>query len=293
MRDGNVWTSAGVTAGMDLALALVDDDLGRDVALMTARQLVLFVQRPGGQAQFSAQLGAQVAERDPLRELQAWIAEHPDEDHAVERLAARVAMSPRHFARVFRAEVGCTPAAYVETVRVEVARRLLETTGSARRRHRARRRLRHARDDAARVRPPGRRQPDRVPRPLPPRSGPSLKEETAWTSPAHLRRLTALDTIGPYEVLQRLPGAEVKFVAAERGPVRTDQGCSASSPTTRSTRSRAPTSSSCPAASARARSIEDEPTLEWIRAIDASSTWTTSVCTGSMLLGAAGLLEGK
>jgi transcriptional regulator GlxA family with amidase domain len=131
VRDGNVWTSAGVTAGMDLALALVDDDLGRDVALMTARQLVLFVQRPGGQSQFSAQLGAQVAARDPLRDLQAWIVEHPDEDHAVERLAARVAMSPRHFARVFRDDVGCTPAAYVESVRVEVARRLLEQTGSS------------------------------------------------------------------------------------------------------------------------------------------------------------------
>jgi transcriptional regulator GlxA family with amidase domain len=129
VRDGNVWTSAGVTAGMDLALALVADDLGRDVALMTARQLVLFVQRPGGQSQFSAQLGAQVAARDPLRELQGWIAEHPEADHAVEQLAARVAMSPRHFARVFRDEVGSTPAAYVETVRVEVARRLLETTG--------------------------------------------------------------------------------------------------------------------------------------------------------------------
>jgi len=129
VRDGNVFTSAGVTAGMDLALALVSDDLGRDVALMTARQLVLFVQRPGGQSQFSAQLGAQVAARDPLRDLQAWIAEHPDEDHAVERLAARVAMSPRHFARVFRDEVGSTPAAYVESVRVEVARRLFETTG--------------------------------------------------------------------------------------------------------------------------------------------------------------------
>jgi transcriptional regulator GlxA family with amidase domain len=129
VRDGNVWTSAGVTAGMDLALALVDDDLGRDVALMTARQLVLFVQRPGGQSQFSAQLGAQVAARDPLRDLQHWIAEHPEEDHAVERLAARVSMSPRNFARVFRHEVGSTPAAYVETVRVEAARRLLETTG--------------------------------------------------------------------------------------------------------------------------------------------------------------------
>jgi transcriptional regulator GlxA family with amidase domain len=131
VRDGNVWTSAGVTAGMDLALALVDEDLGRDVALMTARQLVLFVQRPGGQSQFSAQLGAQVAARQPLRELQHWIVEHPDADLSVDRLATHVAMSPRHFARVFREEVGATPAVYVESVRVEVARRLLETTDYA------------------------------------------------------------------------------------------------------------------------------------------------------------------
>jgi transcriptional regulator GlxA family with amidase domain len=129
VADGNVFTSAGVTAGMDLALALVEADLGREVALLTARQLVLFVQRSGGQAQFSHQLGAQLAERDPLRELQLSIAEHPDGDYRVERLASRVAMSPRHFARVFRAEVGCSPAAYVERARLEVARRMLETTG--------------------------------------------------------------------------------------------------------------------------------------------------------------------
>jgi transcriptional regulator GlxA family with amidase domain len=128
VRDGNIWTSAGVTAGMDLALALVADDMGQDVARAAARQLVMYVQRPGGQAQFSAQLGAQRAARDPLRELQGWIGEHPAEDHSVERLAAHVAMSPRHFARVFRDDVGCTPAAYVEQVRMEVARRLLETT---------------------------------------------------------------------------------------------------------------------------------------------------------------------
>jgi transcriptional regulator GlxA family with amidase domain len=128
VRDGNVWTSAGVTAGMDLALALVADDHGPERALAVARWLVMYVQRPGGQAQFSAQLATQAACRDPLRELQAWIAEHPEGDHTVERLAARVAMSPRNFARVFRAEVGCTPGAYVERTRVEVARRLLETT---------------------------------------------------------------------------------------------------------------------------------------------------------------------
>jgi transcriptional regulator GlxA family with amidase domain len=128
VRDGNVWTSAGVTAGMDLALALVADDMGQDVARRVARRLVMYVQRPGGQTQFSAQLRAQRAARDPLRDLQSWIGEHPAEGHRVDQLASRVAMSPRHFARVFRAEVGCTPAAYVEQVRVEVARRLLETT---------------------------------------------------------------------------------------------------------------------------------------------------------------------
>jgi transcriptional regulator GlxA family with amidase domain len=128
VRDGNLWTSAGVTAGMDLALALVGADHGRDVALRVARPLVMYVQRPGGQAQFSAQLAAQNAGPDPQRALQAWIAEHPDEDCSVDALAARVAMSARNFARVFRAEVGCSPAAYVARVRVEVARRLLETT---------------------------------------------------------------------------------------------------------------------------------------------------------------------
>jgi transcriptional regulator GlxA family with amidase domain len=128
VHDGNVWTSAGVTAGMDLALGLVAQDRGRDIALRVARQLVMYVQRPGGQSQFSVQLEAQAAGRDPIRDVQAAIAEHPEADHSVERLAARAHMSPRHFARVFRTEVGATPAAYVERARIEAARRLLETT---------------------------------------------------------------------------------------------------------------------------------------------------------------------
>lgn len=131
VRDGHVWTSAGVTAGMDLALALVEDDHGRDVALDTARRLVMYVQRPGGQSQFSAALRAQSAERAPLREVQAWIAEHLDHDLTVPRLAERAAMSPRSFARTFAREVGVTPARYVEDLRVEAARRLLESTGRA------------------------------------------------------------------------------------------------------------------------------------------------------------------
>jgi transcriptional regulator GlxA family with amidase domain len=126
VRDGDVWSSAGITAGMDLALAMVEDDLGHEVALQTARWLVLFVQRPGGQAQFSASLAAQRAERAPLRELQAWILDHVDGDLSVPALAARAHMSPRHFARAFAKEVGVTPAAYVETVRVERARQQLE-----------------------------------------------------------------------------------------------------------------------------------------------------------------------
>jgi transcriptional regulator GlxA family with amidase domain len=125
-RDGRVWTSAGVTAGMDLALALVEDDLGRDLALEVSRQMVFFLKRPGGQSQFSAQLAGQMASRDPLRELQTWIVEHPEEDLSIERLAGRVGMSARHFARVFRAEVGLSPGRFVESVRVEAARRRLE-----------------------------------------------------------------------------------------------------------------------------------------------------------------------
>jgi transcriptional regulator GlxA family with amidase domain len=126
VRDGNVYTSAGVTAGMDLALALVEDDCGRELALRAARQMVLFLRRPGGQSQFSAQLAVQAADREPLRELQAWVVDHPGADCSVPALAQRVAMSPRNFARVFLREVGMTPAHYVEQVRVEAARRRLE-----------------------------------------------------------------------------------------------------------------------------------------------------------------------
>jgi transcriptional regulator GlxA family with amidase domain len=127
VRDGKVSTSAGVTAGMDLALELVEEDGGRDLALAVARWLVMFLRRPGGQSQFSVQLRAQVAERRGLRDLQAWIADHLGDDLSVPALARRARMSPRNFARAFRREIGATPAAYVEAQRVEAARRLLET----------------------------------------------------------------------------------------------------------------------------------------------------------------------
>jgi transcriptional regulator GlxA family with amidase domain len=129
VRDGDVYTSAGVTAGMDLALALVEADHGRDLALSIARQLVLFLRRPGNQAQFSAPLGAQIAERDGLRDAQRYVVEHPELDCSVAALAQVAAMSERNFTRCFTAEVGVTPARYVERIRLETARRLLEDSG--------------------------------------------------------------------------------------------------------------------------------------------------------------------
>jgi transcriptional regulator GlxA family with amidase domain len=126
--DGSIYTSAGVTAGIDLALALVEEDLGPDAAREVAQELVVFLRRPGGQSQFSAQMAAPPAEREPLRELQAWIATNVAADLSVPALAARATMSPRNFARAFRHETGITPAAYVESVRVEQARIALEAS---------------------------------------------------------------------------------------------------------------------------------------------------------------------
>ncbi|MFW5418291.1 GlxA family transcriptional regulator [Nocardiopsis sp. CNT-189] len=126
VRDGRVSTSAGVTAGIDLALALVEEDAGREAAAAVARYLVMYLRRPGGQAQFSAVLSAQEARRPPVRELQHWIAENPGADLSVEALAGRAGLSPRQFARVFAGEVGVTPGRFVEGVRLEAARRALE-----------------------------------------------------------------------------------------------------------------------------------------------------------------------
>ncbi|MBB4661274.1 GlxA family transcriptional regulator [Conexibacter arvalis] len=129
VRDGDVMTSAGVTAGIDASLALVEEDVGREVALAIARHLVVFLRRPGNQTQFSAQLSAQVAQREPLREVQRWIDDNPAGDCSVEALAARACLSPRQFARAFAHEVGVTPGRYVDQVRLETARRLLEESG--------------------------------------------------------------------------------------------------------------------------------------------------------------------
>ncbi len=128
VRDGSIWTSAGVTAGMDLALALVEEDLGREAALTIARHLVLFLRRPANQSQFSATLAAQEPERGALRDVQRFAVENLAADLSVQALAVRAHMSARHFARSFRAEAGITPARYVERLRLEAARRALEDT---------------------------------------------------------------------------------------------------------------------------------------------------------------------
>lgn len=131
IAEGDLWTSAGVTAGIDLALALVEQDHDRGLALKIARRLVMFLRRPGGQAQFSATLVAQQPAREPLREIQRELVEDVGGDHRVEAMAQRAHMSPRHFARAFRAETGLTPARYVERVRLEAARRRLEESEEA------------------------------------------------------------------------------------------------------------------------------------------------------------------
>jgi transcriptional regulator GlxA family with amidase domain len=128
IKDGNCYTSAGVTAGIDLALALVEEDLGREVALRAAQMMVVFLRRPGGQSQFSATLTAQKAERNALADLLAWLPEHLISDLSIKAMARIVAMSPRNFSRAFKQAVGSTPAQHLETLRVEAARRLLETS---------------------------------------------------------------------------------------------------------------------------------------------------------------------
>lgn len=129
IRDGKVWSSAGVTAGIDLSLALVQDDLGVDVAQTVARWLVMFLHRPGGQTQYASPVWVPRAERSTVRAVQDLVEAAPDGDHRLPVLAAAAAMSVRHFSRVFTAEVGESPSRFVERTRMEAARRELETTG--------------------------------------------------------------------------------------------------------------------------------------------------------------------
>jgi transcriptional regulator GlxA family with amidase domain len=129
VRDGKYWSSAGVTAGIDLSLALVEDDLGVEVAQTIARWLVMFLHRPGGQTQFASPVWVPRAERSAVRTVQTLVEATPGGDHRLPNLAAAASMSVRHFTRVFTSEVGETPSRFVERTRLEAARHELETTG--------------------------------------------------------------------------------------------------------------------------------------------------------------------
>ena len=129
VRDGPMFSSAGVSAGIDLSLALVEEDHGRALALAVARSLVVYLKRPGGQSQFSLPLAAQISARTPIEHIQQWIRDHPTADLSVAALARRAGMSERNFSRQFRGDAKVTPAAYVEATRIDVARALLEETG--------------------------------------------------------------------------------------------------------------------------------------------------------------------
>jgi transcriptional regulator GlxA family with amidase domain len=126
VQDGALCSSAGITAGIDLSLKLIEDDHGRDLALKIARQLVVFLRRSGGQSQFSAHLEAQAAGETRIQSVQHWILENLDAALTLPVLAEKAAMSTRNFSRLFKKETGGTPAGFVETCRVEAARRLLE-----------------------------------------------------------------------------------------------------------------------------------------------------------------------
>lgn len=128
IQQNHIYTAGGITSGIDLALALLEEDWGRDLALYVARFLVVFLKRPGGQSQFSAYLTCEANKRGDLRELQTWILAHIEQDLRVELLAQRMRMSPRNFARLFLAETGMTPAKFVEMARADRARHFLETT---------------------------------------------------------------------------------------------------------------------------------------------------------------------
>ncbi|HEX4664539.1 MAG TPA: DJ-1/PfpI family protein [Terriglobales bacterium] len=130
LRDGSIYTSAGITAGIDLSLALVEEDHGHETALQIARFLVMFLVRPGGQAQYSHMLSHQAVTSQPLRELQVWMLQHLDANLTVESLAERIGMSARHFTRVCLRETGMNPGQFVDRMRVEAAQQIID--GSSR-----------------------------------------------------------------------------------------------------------------------------------------------------------------
>ena len=287
VRDGNVITSAGVTAGIDLALALVEEDIGRAAALAVARHLVVYLRRPGGQAQFSAQLRAQSARREPLREVQQWISEHPAADLSVDRLAARAGLSPRQFARAFAAETGVPPGGTWPRSGWRRPAGCSRTAPTASSRSPGPAAMATARRCAARSSGPWASRPRPTGRDSDERS-PVLKVAILLYD-----RFTTLDAVGPYEVLRRLRGAQVTFVAEQPGPVTADTGMLSLVAEQSIAELPHPDLVLVPGGPGQEQQMTDGPVHEWLRAADAVSSWTTSVCTGSLILAAAGLLPGR
>ena len=190
IRDGPLFTSAGVSACIDLALALVEEDHGRDLAVSVARHMVMYLKRPGGQSQYSVPLAAQARRGLRSRVSRRWILDHPEEELSLLALASRAAMSPRNFSRVFRSETGFSPAAYVEQVRMDKARRLLEETLAGARSGGEAERARHSGFGAAHLPAPPRHFAPPVSRPLQARRGRRQLNSGATVAQASCNRCT-------------------------------------------------------------------------------------------------------
>ena len=257
-----VWTAAGVSAGIDLALALVEEDHGTEVAQTVARHLVMHLRRPGGQTQFAAPVWVARAKREPLRAVQDAVESEPGGAHSISELARIAAMSPRHFTRVFTDEVGEAPGAYVERVRTEAARRQLEQTDDTVVAIADALRLRHRGNHAPQLYSTSRH----IPRPIPenihlnPRSI-SMTQIAIVTYPG----FTALDFIGPYEVLRRLPDAEVRFVWHEPGPITADSGVLVIGATHSFAETPSPDVILVPGGMTTIEHARDEVLLDWVR----------------------------
>ena len=291
IRDGSLWTSAGVTAGMDLALALVEEDHDRELALTIARHLVLFLRRPGSQSQFSAALGSQPA-RGP-REIQRSVLEEPAASTRSRRWPS-AHMSTRHFARAFAAETASRRA--LRRARAPGAARLLEETSEPIEVLAAQAGFPSAETCAwpssalsashRSVPPPLSGLPAAGGAPTPERTRPMDIAIVLYD------RFTALDAVGPYEVLSRVPGAQLRFLAVEPGPVRTDNGVLTVLAEHGLDEVPRPEVIVVPGGPGEVAARAGGRLLEWLRRAHATSTWTTSVCTGSLILAAAGLLQG-
>nr|BFE73462.1 hypothetical protein GCM10020092_067630 [Actinoplanes digitatis] len=288
VKDANVWTSAGVTAGIDLALALVAEDHGHELARQVARGLVVYLQRPGGQSQFSTPMRASTPPSERFRELQAFIDDNPTGDLSVPALARRSAMSERHFSRLFTAQTGMSPGRYVERSRAEAARRRLEVTADPLDRiaresglggpETLYRIFRRALADLTR----------RLPPPLPRRGVVNMHIAIPLYP-----RYTALDAVGPYTVLAFTEGFTVTFVAARPGAVLDDQGSLALTATKSYADLPYPDVIVVPGGPGTVEALQDKDLIDWITVAHERTRWTTSVCSGSFLLGAAGLLNGR